>query len=158
MIGRILSMAVKGRWYVLFATLLIAHHLSLGGDTLEMMRAVLDTNFWLATHVVIVTLGYAATFVAGILGVFYVINGVFTKNITPELNKSFYSAGFAILCFAMLFSFVGTVLGGIWADRLPRNLVMVWSNIVLGLGQAVLLAASDAVRPSGPGPAGLGGS
>ena len=100
-----------------FGCLLVAHFLALDGDTLIMLRAVLDTNFWLATHVVIVTLGYAATFVAGILGVFYVINGVFTKNITPELNKSFYSAGFAILCFAMLFSFVGTVLGGIWADQ-----------------------------------------
>ena len=35
------------------------------GDTLEMLQAVLDTNFWLATHVTTVTLGYAATFVAG---------------------------------------------------------------------------------------------
>ena len=100
-----------------FGCLMVADALTSEGDTLVMLRAVLDTNFWLATHVVIVTLGYAATFVAGILGVFYVINGVFTKNITPELNKSFYSAGFAILCFAMLFSFVGTVLGGIWADQ-----------------------------------------
>jgi ABC-type transport system involved in cytochrome c biogenesis permease subunit len=51
-----------------FVTLIIAHHLSLSGDTLEMMRAVLDTNIWLATHVVIVTTGYAATFLAGLLG------------------------------------------------------------------------------------------
>ena len=35
-----------------FVTLLIAHNLALGGDTMEMLRAVLDTNFWLATHVV----------------------------------------------------------------------------------------------------------
>jgi len=27
--------------------LIIAHHLSLSGDTMEMMRAVLDSNFWL---------------------------------------------------------------------------------------------------------------
>ena len=46
-------------------TLIIAHNLSLSGDTMEMMRAVLDTNFWLATHVVIITLGYSATFVRG---------------------------------------------------------------------------------------------
>jgi hypothetical protein len=32
-----------------FITLIIAHHLALEGDTMEMMRAVLDTNFWLAT-------------------------------------------------------------------------------------------------------------
>ena len=56
-----------------FVTLLIAHHLSLAGDTMEMMRAVLDTNFWLATHVVVVTLGYASTFVAGFLGIIYVL-------------------------------------------------------------------------------------
>ena len=48
-----------------FVTLFIAHNLALGGDTMEMMRAVLDTNFWLATHVVVITLGYSATFVAG---------------------------------------------------------------------------------------------
>src|SRR5690606_2839074 len=40
-----------------FTTLLIADRLALDGDTLEMMRAVLDSNFWLATHVVVVTAG-----------------------------------------------------------------------------------------------------
>ena len=48
-----------------FVTLLVAHGLSLSGDTMEMLQAVLDTNFWLATHVVIITIGYSATFVAG---------------------------------------------------------------------------------------------
>ena len=38
-----------------FITLIIAQNLALDGDTMEMMRAVLDTNFWLATHVVAVT-------------------------------------------------------------------------------------------------------
>ena len=33
-------------------TLLIAHYLGRDGDTLEMLQAVLDTNFWLATHVI----------------------------------------------------------------------------------------------------------
>jgi ABC-type transport system involved in cytochrome c biogenesis permease subunit len=55
-------------------SLLIAHFLSLdSGDTMEMMQAVLDTNFWLATHVTCVTLGYTATFVAGFMGVTYVL-------------------------------------------------------------------------------------
>ena len=45
---------------------------------MEMLRAVLDTNFWLATHVVVVTLGYASTFMAGLLGVTYVLLGLFT--------------------------------------------------------------------------------
>ncbi len=100
-----------------FLTLIIAHHLSLSGDTMEMMRAVLDTNFWLATHVVVVTLGYASTFVAGVLAVIYIIKGVFTRSLTPEMSKSLARMIYGIICFAALFSFVGTVLGGIWADQ-----------------------------------------
>ncbi len=67
-----------------FITLLIAHHLSLSGDTLEMMRAVLDTNLWLATHVVVVTTGYGATFLAGFLALIYVVMGVFTTWLTRK--------------------------------------------------------------------------
>src|SRR5207249_1985788 len=40
-----------------FATMVIAHHLGGSGDTMEVLQAVLDTNFWLATHVTAVTLG-----------------------------------------------------------------------------------------------------
>ncbi len=100
-----------------FITLIIAHNLSLGGDTMEMMRAVLDTNFWLATHVVVVTLGYASTFVAGFLAILYVLRGVFTKSLDRATATSLARMVYAIVCFATLFSFVGTVLGGIWADQ-----------------------------------------
>jgi cytochrome c-type biogenesis protein CcsB len=127
-------------------TLIIANNLATGGDTMEMMRAVLDNNFWLATHVVIVTLGYASTFVAGLLAITYIFLGVFTpmlqrkltrqsmtapspvagsktaKTVAKEagpidVGKAFSKMVYAILCFATLFSFVGTVLGGIWADQ-----------------------------------------
>ena len=54
------------------ATTIVAHNLTTD-DTLEMMEAVLDTNFWLATHVTTVTLGYTATFVAGFLSAVYVL-------------------------------------------------------------------------------------
>jgi len=100
-----------------FSTLLIAHHLALAGDTMEMMRAVLDTNFWLATHVVIVTLGYASTYVAGFLAIIFVVRGVFTTALDAPLRQSLTKMIYAIVCFATLFSFVGTVLGGIWADQ-----------------------------------------
>ncbi|MFA6961145.1 MAG: cytochrome c biogenesis protein CcsA [Opitutaceae bacterium] len=100
-----------------FATLLIAHHLSLTGDTMEMMRAVLDSNFWLATHVVTVTVGYAATFLAGFLALIYVLRGVFTRSLDTKTADSLARMVYGIVCFATLFSFVGTVLGGIWADQ-----------------------------------------
>jgi ABC-type transport system involved in cytochrome c biogenesis permease subunit len=100
-----------------FITLIIAHNLSLDGDTMEMMRAVLDTNFWLATHVVCVATGYASTFVAGFLALIYIVRGFFTRTLDEATAKSLARMIYGIVCFATLFSFVGTVLGGIWADQ-----------------------------------------
>ena len=129
-------------------SLIVAYYLSLdSGDTMGMMEAVLDTNFWLATHVTCVTLGYNATFVAGFLGIAFIgamvsttlcawlsrwhvglrdflyspesklgARGFFTRFFdtaaTSEIGKMLYG----IVCFGMLLSFTGTVLGGLWAD------------------------------------------
>ncbi len=131
-----------------FVTLIIAHNLALGGDTMQMMRAVLDTNFWLATHVVAVTLGYAATFVAGLLAIAYIALGLVTPQLAApagkvNLGKALSTMIYAIVCFATLFSFTGTVLGGIWADQSwgrfwgwdPKEngalLIVLWNAIIL---------------------------
>ncbi len=151
-----------------FIGLGIAHFLSRDGDTVAVMEAVLDTNIWLATHVVTVTLGYAATFFAGFFGLAYICLGVrgggavfavltgglgigltlfdptgdllryaavmflfsilgvayealaltgsvslrFDKSVETVLTRMIYGT----ICFAMFLSFVGTVLGGLWAD------------------------------------------
>jgi ABC-type transport system involved in cytochrome c biogenesis permease subunit len=198
-----------------FMTMVIAHYLGGSGDTMEVLQAVLDTNFWLATHVTTVTLGYTATFVAGFIAilflwwmltstvlaffrnrgnpewsngviftlsifgmlaipagalisvlmglyflttdenpltdgswvyfvapamVFIAITGilVITQYTAPRergellppmlqplegfsldlhLSKSFMTAIYGVTCLALLLSFVGTVLGGIWADQ-----------------------------------------
>jgi ABC-type transport system involved in cytochrome c biogenesis permease subunit len=86
------------------------------GDTMAVLRAVLDTQFWLATHVVCVTLGYATTLVAGLFGLMYVIRGVCTRSLTPEVGKELARMTYGTICFGLLFSFFGTVLGGLWAD------------------------------------------
>jgi len=126
-----------------FITLLIAHHLSLSGDTLEMMRAVLDTNLWLATHVVVVTTGYAATFLAGFLALIYIVRGVFTRSLDKPTADSLARMVYGIVCFATLASLVGTVLGGIWADQSwgrfwgwdPKEngalIIVIWNAIIL---------------------------
>jgi ABC-type transport system involved in cytochrome c biogenesis permease subunit len=98
-----------------FVTLVIAHHLAGRGDTLEMLQAVLDTNIWLATHVVAITIGYSAMFLAGLLATAYVVRGLFAP--PPDPDRSLTRMIYGVLCFATLFSFVGTVLGGIWADQ-----------------------------------------
>ena len=100
-----------------FCTLIVAHHLAMSGDTLEMMRAVLDSNFWLATHVVIITFGYSAMFFAGTLALFFLVLGVFSKRFDNNAARSLGSMVYGITAFATLFSLVGTILGGIWADQ-----------------------------------------
>jgi ABC-type transport system involved in cytochrome c biogenesis permease subunit len=128
-----------------FITLIIAQHLALEGDTMEMMRAVLDTNFWLATHVVAVTTGYASTFVAGFLALIYIVRGVFTRTLDEATGKALARMIYGIVCFATLFSFVGTVLGGIWADQSwgrfwgwdPKEngalIIVLWNALILHL-------------------------
>ncbi|MCB9952889.1 MAG: cytochrome c biogenesis protein CcsA [Planctomycetaceae bacterium] len=98
-----------------FAALRIADGLATDGDTIAVMEAVLDTQFWLATHVVCITLGYAATFLAGAFGLIYLLRGILTpigKSDLDYIGKITYGT----LCFATFFSFFGTVLGGLWAD------------------------------------------
>jgi ABC-type transport system involved in cytochrome c biogenesis permease subunit len=99
-----------------FCTLIIAHILSLDGDTMVMMQAVLDTNFWLATHVTCITLGYTTTFVAGAMGIAYILLGIFTDKLRKDGSANLTRMTYGVLCTGMFLSFVGTVLGGLWAD------------------------------------------
>lgn len=86
-------------------------------DTMKVLQAVLDTNFWLWTHVPAITIGYSATFVAWGLGVIYILLGLFTRKLDTNLRQDLVRMIYGITCFAILFSFVGTILGGIWADQ-----------------------------------------
>jgi ABC-type transport system involved in cytochrome c biogenesis permease subunit len=126
-----------------FATLLIAHYLAGEGDTLEKMRAVLDTRFWLTTHVITITLGYMGTFVAGTIGLFFIVSGLFSRRIDRETSEAMYRMMYGVTCFGLLLSFVGTVLGGLWADDSwgrfwgwdPKEngalMIVIWSAVIL---------------------------
>jgi ABC-type transport system involved in cytochrome c biogenesis permease subunit len=103
-----------------FGTLIVAQHLSLSGDTMGALQAVLDSNFWLTTHVLAITCGYSAAFLAGLLGAVWLLAGLsprFFAGAEESAAQRLDRAVYGIICFAMLFSFVGTVLGGIWADQ-----------------------------------------
>jgi ABC-type transport system involved in cytochrome c biogenesis permease subunit len=128
-----------------FITLIIAHHLALEGDTMEMMRAVLDSNFWLTVHVITVTVGYVGTFLSGFLGLIYILRGLFTKTLDAATGKALVRMIYGIVCFATLFSFIGTVTGGIWADQSwgrfwgwdPKEngalIIVLWNALILHL-------------------------
>ncbi|WLT30191.1 cytochrome c biogenesis protein [Geothrix sp. PMB-07] len=126
-----------------FASLIVAQNLGTEGDTMEMMRAVLDSNFWLATHVVTITIGYAGTFLAGTLAIAYALRKHIAAKPDVEADKALVDMAYGIICFSLFFSFVGTVLGGIWADQSwgrfwgwdPKEngalLIVLWNAIIL---------------------------
>ncbi len=126
-----------------FATLQISFILSADGDTFTVLQAVLDTQLWLATHVTCVTMGYAATFMAGLLGLSYIACGVVPVRHSLALEKVLARMTYGTLCFAIYFSFVGTVLGGLWADDSwgrfwgwdPKEngalMIVIWNALVL---------------------------
>jgi len=126
-----------------FASLIVAQHLGEAGDTMEMMRAVLDSNFWLATHVVTITIGYSGTFLAGAIAIAYGVRKHVVAVPDVETDRVLADMAYGIICFALFFSFVGTVLGGIWADQSwgrfwgwdPKEngalLIVLWNAIIL---------------------------
>ena len=86
------------------------------GDTLGMLVAVLDSNFWLATHVTTITIGYGASLAAGFIGHLYLIQNILNPSNNKKL-KSIFNNLFGMTLFALFFTLFGTILGGIWADQ-----------------------------------------
>ncbi len=82
------------------------------GDSLEVLVAVLNTNFWLTTHVLCITAGYGACILAAVLahvGLYKRKN----NNGDIRIQKNIYQ----LSLLALLLTALGTALGGIWADQ-----------------------------------------
>jgi len=87
-------------------------------DTMPELVAVLDTNFWLSTHVTTITIGYAAGMLAALLGSAHIVLRLFRRrSAAPELFRSLTRMTYGTVCFGLLFSLVGTILGGLWANE-----------------------------------------
>jgi len=103
-----------------------AHRFELNNanDTMDPLVAVLDDNFWLATHVTTINIGYAAGMLAAIIGGIALVGmcGVrlLHPNREPQGFKAFYKTAtsmvYGVTCFGVLFGTVGTILGGVWAN------------------------------------------
>ena len=86
-------------------------------DTMPQLVAVLDTNFWLATHVTTINIGYAAGMLAGIIAHIFILGKLFGfKRNDRAFYKVIVRMVYGVLAFALIFSVVGTILGGIWAN------------------------------------------
>jgi len=125
-----------------FILLLIAGKFSTEGDTLRVMGAVLNSNFWLSTHVIAITTGYAGCCVAGVIGHIYLIQALVKPRDTQQLDMT-YKFIMGAVGFGLMMSFLGTVLGGIWADQSwgrfwgwdPKEngalMIVLWCSIIL---------------------------
>lgn len=86
-------------------------------DTMPQLQAVLDTNFWLSTHVTCITIGYAAGYLAAAIAHVFVIAKLFArKNADPSFFRLLTRMVYGSIAFCVVFSTVGTILGGIWAN------------------------------------------
>ncbi len=86
-------------------------------DHLDPLVAVLDSNFWLSTHVITITLGYAAGLLAALLSCAYIlIRALKLDGDDKDLRRSLSKAVYGSICLTLFLSLVGTVLGGIWAN------------------------------------------
>ena len=133
------------------------------GDTMGMLVAVLDSNFWLATHVLTITIGYGAVVVAAVFGHVYLIQRILRPGDQAKLNATIRN-GVGLALVALFFAVLGTILGGIWADQSwgrfwgwdPKEngalLICLWllillhgrlSNIIRDLGFAVGLVLAN---------------
>jgi ABC-type transport system involved in cytochrome c biogenesis permease subunit len=151
-----------------FLTSMIAHWLAASGDTLEMMQAVLDTNFWLATHVTTVTFGYSATFVAGFFGIVFLWMMLVTHMLSSVREGGPLGAGSRALfvvcavaaCAFVALLFVG-ILFGLWygsGQRASMRFLVYGASYVAVLGTplAILYLVWHRFRQAGgAAPAGL---
>ena len=97
---------------------------------------------------VTITFGYAATYFAGFLGIMALIHrmtvGVASNHQDGKLIQDIlYRMTYAVVCFGLFLSFIGTVLGGLWADDSwgrfwgwdPKEngalMIVLWNAIVL---------------------------
>lgn len=90
----------------LFLMVVAATFLS-GQDTMQMLVPVLNTNFWLATHVIIITAGYGFCLMTALMAHLYLI----------KQSAALMKHMIVIAVVSLLFTAVGTILGGIWADQ-----------------------------------------
>ena len=102
-----------------FAGLVMARLYEFGdpNDPMDPLLAVLRSNYWLTIHVLTITFGYGAGLVAAFFGHIYVFLRLFKLDGGDKALRRFLTrVTYGCICFTLLLSLVGTVLGGIWAN------------------------------------------
>ena len=137
--------SVGGLAIVAWGLLHVAQMLAYSTDQLGVLAAVLNSPFWLTSHVLTIALGYVGVVWAGVLGhVWLLFAGLRQHKHLASCTRLLRMA----LAWALFFTFLGTVLGGVWADQSwgrfwgwdPKEngalLLILWMAIVLHARQA----------------------
>ena len=82
------------------------------GDTLEILVAVLNSNFWLSIHVTTITFGYGVSIIAGLMAHMYLFQSIINSKNKIVLKKIFDNT-YILTLVALFFTLFGTILGGI---------------------------------------------
>ncbi len=105
----------------LFGALLVAlaraFEVESGEDQMAPLQAVLDTNYYLATHVTSINMGYAAGMFASFLGTAWLwLNAVGFRRDDAVFHKGVVRATYGVTAFGLIFAVFGTIYGGVWAN------------------------------------------
>ena len=85
------------------------------GDSFVTLAAVLNTNFWLSTHVLCITTAYAFCALTSLLAHYALAQMIYKGERCPDTQLFSHIHTAALL--SLFFALTGTVLGGIWADQ-----------------------------------------
>lgn len=90
------------------------------GDTFQPIPAVLNSSVFLTIHVFTIALGFAGMILSGVVAHLVLFRSARDKTVLPssEFPKGspLYSLLYGTLVFGAVFTIVGTLLGGVWAD------------------------------------------
>ena len=84
--------------------------------SLKPLEAVLNSSFWLITHVLIITISYSFFALSFVLSDMALISFLFKKKQPLSWVKNFSVPIYRCLQFGELFLALGVILGAIWAD------------------------------------------
>jgi ABC-type transport system involved in cytochrome c biogenesis permease subunit len=104
-------MAASALLSVVLLVILKLTHLNSG---LENVQAVLDSQFWLIIHVLMVVASYGLFILAGILGHIYLVQSMLKRSESDEM-KSLARLILTSVYLGTTLLIPGTILGGVWA-------------------------------------------
>ncbi len=84
--------------------------------SLQPLEAVLNSSFWLATHVLVITMSYSFFFLAFVLGDMALISFLARSSQPLKMAEQTFHPIYRSIQWGVVFLAGGVILGGIWAD------------------------------------------